>query len=670
MKVVLAALNAKYIHTNLAIRYLKAYSQHAFDIELAEYTIKDPALNVVSDLFGRKPGVIGFSCYIWNIEETIAIVRMLRKVMPEVKIVLGGPEVSYDTKYWMERVPEADFIVMGEGEGTFHHLLTELATTQKYHYVYGLAYRKGHEIVLMPPRPKMELDTIPSPHRFREDLADLDKRVVYFETSRGCPFSCQFCLSSIESGVRYFNLERVKEDLLYLVSNGARTIKFVDRTFNLNKEYALEIFRFLIDHHRGCVFQFEITADIMRPEVLEFLAENAPPGIFRFEIGVQSTNDLTNRLIKRRQNFTKLARTVTAIKESGKIAQHLDLIAGLPEEDYDSFRKTFNDVFALRPEELQLGFLKLLRGTGLREDAGKYGYVWMDQAPYEILGNRVLPFADIVRIKRVEDVLEKYWNAHRMDHTVEYLIQHVFETPFDFFQEFGDYWEARGWPKIGHQLEDLFTRLHEFLKAKAVSGLDVAEGFMKLDYFLGHKYKPRKIWWTFSLDKFRQNEFFRMLAEQPERVCNPFAVGNPTAVAYSAGTGNVSAVGEPGNGNLLAERNPARSNLTAAGNPAAAGSPNADGNPAAESNPSTVGGAVRSPGSVTKQGARFLQRAFAELKLSEKDLHKRCMIEVMPFDLEAYWSEGKIRKDRPSLLVAVYSPDGNAGPSVYSLPLA
>ena len=213
---------------------------------------------------------------------------------------------------------------------------------------------------------------------------------------------------------------------MYLIENGAKLIKFVDRTFNIKRDYALEIFQFLIDHHQGCVFQFEITADIMRPEVLQFLTENAPPGIFRFEIGVQSTNDPTNLAVKRRQNFSKLSRTVNMIKESGKIAQHLDLIAGLPHEDYDTFKKTFNDVFALRPEELQLGFLKMLRGTGLRIQADQYEYVYMERAPYEILGNKDLSFADIVRIKRVEDVLEKYWNAHRMDHTLNYLIEHEF----------------------------------------------------------------------------------------------------------------------------------------------------------------------------------------------------------------------------------------------------
>ncbi|MFB0845278.1 B12-binding domain-containing radical SAM protein [Paenibacillus oleatilyticus] len=523
--IVLSTLNAKYIHTSLALRYLKAFSQHDFPgIQIAEYTIKDPAMNIVSDIYQRKPDVVGFSCYIWNIEETIVVVSMLKKIMPELVVVLGGPEVSYDTEYWMNRLPEVNFIVVGEGEETLHHLLTELEGDRALYSVFGLAYRNKEErVVINPPRPKLALDDIPTPHRFAEDVPSLANRVVYFETSRGCPFSCQFCLSSIEVGVRYFDMERTKSDLLYLIRSGAKLIKFVDRTFNIKRDYAMEMFEFLIQNHSGCVFQFEITADIMRPEVLDYLAENAPPGIFRFEIGVQSTNDLTNSLVKRRQNFAKLTRTVTKVKESGKIDQHLDLIAGLPEEDYNSFRKTFNDVFALGPEELQLGFLKMLRGTGMRHDAEKYGYLYMDHAPYEILGNKILPFSDLVRIKRVEDVLEKYWNAHRMDHTVRYLIEREFTSAFDFFQEFGDYWEERGWQKIGHQLEDLFTRLHAFLKHRGTAKLDVIEGLMKLDYFLNHKYKPRKIWWDFTLDKPRQSDYLRLLAEQPESVSGSFA---------------------------------------------------------------------------------------------------------------------------------------------------
>lgn len=580
MKVLVATLNAKYIHTCLALRCLKAYCEPDFQVDMAEYTIKDPAMNIVSDLYQRQPDVLGFSCYIWNIEETVQIIRMVKKIMPQLTIVLGGPEVSYDTDYWMQRLPEVDFIVMGEGEETFHHLLQELEGNRKFHFVYGIAYRKGEQILLNPGRPKLDLNELPTPYRFQEDLLDLSKRVVYFETSRGCPFSCQFCLSSIEVGVRYFDMERTKQDLLYLIDSGAKLIKFVDRTFNIKRDYALEIFQFLIENHRGCVFQFEITADIMRPEVLDYLAEHAPPGIFRFEIGVQSTNDQTNELVKRRQNFSKLTRTVTKVKESGKIDQHLDLIAGLPEENYDSFRNTFNDVFALGPEELQLGFLKMLRGTGLRHDADKHGYVYMDRAPYEILGNRILPFSDIVRIKRVEDVLEKYWNAHRTDHIVNYLIGQVFPTAFDFFQQFGDYWEQQGWQKIGHQLEDLFTRLHQFLSSRSTPGLDYIEGLMKLDYFLNHKYKPRKVWWPFTLDKTQQSTWMKRLADHPHEVSDEF------------------------------------------------------------------------------------QR----LGLGEKELHKHTVLEVLPFDLNAYLKTGELSVSRPEpvLLIVYYHPDGSGAPSYYT----
>lgn len=518
MKVICTTLNAKYIHMNLAIRYLKAYAAPEFEIELTEYTIKDPSLNIVTDLMNRKPDVIGFSCYIWNIEETIKVITMIKKINPSIHIVVGGPEVTYDTYDWMQRVPDFDFIVIGEGEETFKQLLTELKNNLNgFDSIPGIAYRLHGEIKLIPQAGKLDLRDIPTPFRFTEDLPHLSKRVIYIETSRGCPFSCQFCLSSIEVGVRYFDREKVKEDIRYLMNNGARTIKFVDRTFNISRSYAMDMFQFLIDEHLpGTVFQFEITADIMRPEVIEFLNETAPIGLFRFEIGVQSTNDLTNELVKRKQNFDKLTRTVTLVKEGGKIDQHLDLIAGLPEEDYHSFRKTFNDVFALRPEELQLGFLKMLRGTGVRLRASDHHYIYMDQAPYEILGNNVLPFEDIVRIKQVEDVLEKYWNDHRMDYTIEYAVSSVFPTPFDFFQEFGAYWEEQGWARIGHQLEDLFKRLHQFFQHQNTTDLPVIEGLMKYDYLQNLKYKPRKPWWETSLSKPQRSLIYRQILETPD----------------------------------------------------------------------------------------------------------------------------------------------------------
>ncbi|PLR83966.1 B12-binding domain-containing radical SAM protein [Bacillus sp. V33-4] len=516
MNIVCTTLNAKYIHTNIAIRYLKAYARPEFDVQLTEYTIKDPIMNIVTDLIRKEPDLIGFSCYIWNIEETIKVIKMIKKINPSIQIVVGGPEVTYDVHEWMNENAEFDFIVVGEGEETFKQLLTELNGSGDFSKVPALAYRNGGKTVINPQRNKLDLRELPSPFRFEEDIRHFSKRVTYIETSRGCPFSCQFCLSSIEVGVRYFDREKVKDDIRYLMKHGAKTIKFVDRTFNISRSYAMDMFQFLIDEHLpGTVFQFEITADIMRPEVIDFLNREAPPGLFRFEIGVQSTNDYTNELVMRKQNFEKLSRTVTMVKDGRKIDQHLDLIAGLPEEDYATFSTTFNDVFALRPEELQLGFLKMLRGTGLRLRADQHQYVYMDHSPYEILGNNVLSFNDIIRIKQVEDVLEKFWNDHRMDETIEYLVSKVFSSPFEFFQQFGSYWEEQGWERIGHQLEDLFNRLRQFLQYKNLSQLEIIEGLMKYDYLSNHKYKPRKPWWQASFEKAERTAIYKELLQKP-----------------------------------------------------------------------------------------------------------------------------------------------------------
>ncbi len=522
-KVVVSTLNAKYIHTNLALRYLKSYAEPEHEVEICEYTIKDPSMNIATDLYSKNPKVIGFSCYIWNIEETIKVIEILRKIMPEVVIVLGGPEVTYDVTYWLDRLTDVDFIVIGEGEQTFKQLLDQISGDQNWDEVHGIGYLKDGKPVINPQRNKLDLRELPSPFRFGEDMPFLSKRVTYIETSRGCPFRCQFCLSSIEVGVRYFDREKVKEDIRFLMKNGAKTIKFVDRTFNISRSYAMEMFQFLIDEHvPGTVFQFEITGDIMRPEVIQFLNDNAPAGLFRFEIGVQSTNDETNDLVMRKQNWDKLTRTVTMVKDGGKIDQHLDLIAGLPEEDYNSFRKTFNDVFALRPEELQLGFLKMLRGTGLRISANQHKYIYMNHSPYEILGNNVLSFEDIIRIKQVEDVLEKYWNDHRMDRTIEFLVDHCFETPFDFFQQFGAYWEQQGWLRIGHQLEDLFKRLHEFLVYTSIPNLSKVESFMKWDYLNNQRYKPRKPWWSHDLEKETRARIYKWIMENPSLLGDEF----------------------------------------------------------------------------------------------------------------------------------------------------
>ncbi|WP_232695755.1 B12-binding domain-containing radical SAM protein [Brevibacillus daliensis] len=542
MKIVLTTLNAKFIHSSLALRLLRSYTKpHYPDIELVEYTINDLMINIVGDIYKRKPDLLAFSVYIWNIRETLDVISNIKKICPDIPIVLGGPEVSYDTDHWMRNHKDIDVIVMGEGEAAFLDLCNtynearQTGNPPTLSNVEGIAYRDGERVRFSMQREQMkDLNVIPSP--FEDNLDELTNRVVYYEASRGCPFRCQYCLSSLEKGVRYFEIDRVKTELKRLIDHGVKTIKFIDRTFNINKQYAMEIFQFLIDNHNGTIFQFEITADILKPDVVDFLAENAPPGIFRFEIGVQSTNDETNRIVERRQNFEKLSYTVKKIKESGKIVQHLDLIAGLPEEDYQSFRNTFNDVFALRPEELQLGFLKMLRGTGVRMRAQDHGYVYMDQAPYEILGNNVLPFEDMRRIRRTEDILEKYWNDHRMDETLEWILPRHFESAFDFFQEFGNYWEAQGWGRLGHQLEDLYTRLDKFLEAKGVSNKEHALSMMKYDYLRQQRYRPRKIWWDDHVGKSRLKEIYSEVAERREALREDFRESARTEKEYAKHT--------------------------------------------------------------------------------------------------------------------------------------
>lgn len=512
-RVVLATLNAKYVHSSLALRYLRAKVEDRYDVRLREFTIHDPAEQIVAGVYSDRPDVVGFSCYIWNIEETLRVISVLRKVLPDVFIVLGGPEVSFDSLFFLERAPQVDAIVEGEGEETFSELLDARFAGRDCKGIPGVAWRRGDGSVMRNgPRTRIRsLDGLPTPYP-PHHLGELTNRVVYFEASRGCPFTCQFCLSSIESGVRYFSLERVKEDLTRLIALGVPQVKFVDRTFNLRRDYALELFRFLAEQPGQTSFHFEITADVLKPDVANWLCEHAPPGRFRFEIGVQSTNDLTNDLVRRRQDFARLSQTVRSIRNSGRILQHLDLIAGLPEEDYASFRRTFNDVFALRPDELQLGFLKMLRGTGLRSSAAEFGYEFMDTAPYEILRNRVLSYDDLLRLKNLEDVLEKYYNSGRFSNTVAYLAEEVYPSAFDFFEAFGAYWNLRGWSRIGHQPLDLIRRLQEFLSNEGLED-ETAQGLLRADYLLREKFRPRAFWW----DAGRQRDLVRDLLRSVSR---------------------------------------------------------------------------------------------------------------------------------------------------------
>lgn len=512
-RVFLTTLNAKFVHSSLALRYLRAYVADAHEVIMEEFTIHDPMLHILGQIFKSKPDVVGLSCYIWNIEEIRQLVPLIKKVLPGTIIVLGGPEVSYETNAFLEENLAVDVVVVGEGEKPLRELLAVVGDRSEWCHVRGVYYRDEQCVIRRTGiQEKIPLDEIPTPYP-DDRMDELHQRIVYFEASRGCPFHCQFCLSSIEDGVRYFSLQRVIDELNHLIRAGVRQIKFVDRTFNLRKDYALKIFEHLIQTPGDTTFHFEITGDILRSDVVQWLCDHAPAGLFRFEIGVQSTNDVTNDLVQRRQDFTRLSTTVRNIKASGRILQHLDLIAGLPEEDYQTFRKTFDDVFALRPDELQLGFLKLLKGTGLRKMAEQFGYVYMETAPYELLSNKSLSFSDVLQLKYMEDILEKYYNSGRFPLTIDYLMKNSYTSAFDFFQSFGIMWNENEWSRIGHQPLDLIDRLRQFLLREGRLDVNV-ETLLHADYLLREKMRPRTLWWDTQCPHGLQLQLLRTLFDQ------------------------------------------------------------------------------------------------------------------------------------------------------------
>lgn len=505
-KVVLSTFNAKFIHLSLSLRYLRESVRENHHVKILEYTIHDPLDQVVAEIFEEAPDLIGLSCYIWNIEKIEKILPTLRKVLPKAFIILGGPEVSYDAREYMIKFPDVNAIAVGEGEELFRELVYALDYGHEIQNIKGMYVREQGQILFSGTRANAQLSSINSPYP-EEFMHELKHKIIYYETSRGCPFTCQFCLSSTEVGVRFFPLDRVLDDLRRLLSHKVQQINFVDRTFNLRKDYALQLFAFLAKAEGDTTFHFEITGDILHQDLVDWLLQHAPEGRFRFEIGVQSTNETTNRIVQRRQDFQKLAYTVLRIQQAGKIHQHLDLIAGLPGEDYSSFRQTFNDVYALRPDEIQLGFLKLLRGTNLRKDANKYGYLAMDTPPYEVLTSNELTYQEMIRLKRLEDILEKYYNSGRFKHVLTYITEYLFTTPFDFFQLYGDYWHAKGWSRIGHQPLDLVLHLQDFLIFAGVMD-DTIAALLRADYLLREKQRPRTLYWKNQQDEKSQMRWF------------------------------------------------------------------------------------------------------------------------------------------------------------------
>ncbi|MBA1335449.1 MAG: Fe-S oxidoreductase [Firmicutes bacterium] len=486
MKILLAALNSKFVHSSLALRYLKAFCpDKPNNIKIREFTINDPMDFIAGEIFREDADVIAFSTYIWNVRETLQAARRIKKVREDAVIILGGPEVSYDSISIMEDNEYIDYIVRGEGEITFSELMEHLeGGGRRVEDIDGLVYRKGDKIRSNGERRLIDdLSIIPFPYGEDENLGN---RIVYYEASRGCPFQCQYCLSSTIKGVRFMPIDRVKDDLLRLIRLGAKQVKFVDRTFNCNPAFAMDIFKFLIETGTDINFHFEISADLMDDDTLRLLRE-APPGLFQFEIGVQSTNTGVLENIKRKTFLPKLFSNVMAVKQGENIHQHLDLIAGLPGENMDSFARSFDDVFRVRPDMLQLGFLKLLKGSGIREKGQEYGYIYTDEPPYEVLASKWMSYGDILRLKLVEEVLEIFYNSHRFDNTIEYILANRFGSPYEFFLQLSRYWENNGLHRMKHGPKKLYSIMYDYMTAELGMSEEGVNGLLKYDYLLMEK---------------------------------------------------------------------------------------------------------------------------------------------------------------------------------------
>lgn len=487
MKVLLTALNAKFIHMNLAVRYLKkmVLDRVDIDVQISEFTINHNADYIIGEIYGSNPDILCFSCYIWNMEMINYITKQIKKVMPEVIIVLGGPEVSFETEALMKENDAIDIVVIGEGEEIFRELILRLEEDGDYSTVEGIAFRARGNIILTPSKAKLpNMGDLPFPYKDESLSGD---KIVYYESSRGCPFNCQYCLSSAISGVRFLPLERVKNELKYFIDQDVRQVKFVDRTFNAKKDYALEIMNFILENNKGKTnFHFEVTGDLLDDDLLDFLKE-IPVGLFQFEIGVQSTNEETLEAIDRKVDFEKLSSVVRKISMGRNIHQHLDLIVGLPYEDYFSFRKSFNDVFALRPEKLQIGFLKLLKGSGLRNRAIEYGYVYSDYPPYEIMETSWLSYGDFIRLKGIEEMIEVYWNSGIFLNAIELIINNFYSSSFKFFEELWKYWRDEDHHLISHGKNKLYEILAGFYNFKNFKREDIFKEALKLDFLQNTK---------------------------------------------------------------------------------------------------------------------------------------------------------------------------------------
>ncbi len=524
MKFLLVAVNAKFIHTNPALYSLKAYASKKENrnlgehITIAEYTINNRIEEILSGIYAHKPDAIGFSCYIWNISEILTLVKELPKILPGVPIWLGGPEVSYRATELLESYPELTGIMVGEGEATFAELVSFYAgksadALARLPQIKGIVFRQDNTVIDTGLRELTDLSELPFLY---DDLSRFEHKIIYYESSRGCPFRCSYCLSSIDKKVRLRDLEIVKKELQFFLDHQVPQVKFIDRTFNCNHEHAMEIWRYIKGHDNGVTnFHFEIAADLINEEELGLL-NTLRPGAVQMEIGVQTTNADTLSEIRRNMDMDKLRTVVERLHQGNNIHIHLDLIAGLPFEDYASFANSFNEVYAMKPEQLQLGFLKVLSGSYMEEKSGDYELLYTDKPPYEVLSTKWLTYGEVCRLKRVEEMVEIYYNSNQFTTTLPYVLK-FFDTPFAMFEKLADFYEKKGYFVSTPSRVYRYSVLLQFITEETDGDEALAKELLTMDIYLRENAKSRP---EFAKDlsayKDKVNSFYRLEEQRRE----------------------------------------------------------------------------------------------------------------------------------------------------------
>ncbi len=580
LKFLLAALNTKYIHSNPGIYSLYSYSVKkqpslAEYIEIAEYTINNQKGEILADIYKRRPDAVGFSCYIWNIEMIRELITELKKLLPDTDIWVGGPEVTYDADQLLAEMPELTGVMVGEGEATFYDVLRRYLDIGNIHNtgksydignayntgnscgienfrdtggfrdIDGLVLREGKDILCTKPRGLTDLSELPFLYY---DLDTFKNKIIYYESSRGCPFRCSYCLSSIDKRVRFRNLDLVKKELQFFLDHQVKQVKFVDRTFNCSHEHAMAIWRYIKEHDNGITnFHFEIAADILNEEELE-LVNSLRPGAIQMEIGVQSTNLQTIEEIDRVMDVDKLAKIVERIHQGHNVHVHLDLIAGLPYEDYESFAHSFNDVYAMKPEQLQLGFLKVLKGSKMHDNAERYGLQYTSCPPYEVLFTKWISYDEILRLKQIEEMVEIYYNSCQFENTLPFLVEE-FDSPFDFYASLASYYDEKGYfiqtpariyryHVLLHFAEEHFPKKTELIRQMLIFDLYLRENMKTRPDFAPEQEGVRDLFRDFYI---REANDHRYLREEDYHGCDWKSMSRMTHIEkiyYNRETGN------------------------------------------------------------------------------------------------------------------------------------